>query len=196
MKVVAFNGSPRKEGNTEQLIKMVFAELEKEGIDTEFVQLGGKKIQGCKACYQCFQNKDNKCVFKNDFFNECFEKMIEADGIILGSPTYFSNVSTEIKALIDRAGLVAIANDYILKRKVGAAVVAVRRAGAITTFDAINKLFFINQMIVPGSIYWNLGVGREKGDVNADDEGVKTMKVLGENIAWLLKKIGKDVSRH
>ena len=196
MKVVAFNGSPRKEGNTEQLIKMVFAELEKEGIDTEFVQLGGKKIQGCKACYQCFQNKDNKCVFKNDFFNECFEKMIGADGIILGSPTYFSNVSTEIKALIDRAGLVAIANDYILKRKVGAAVVAVRRAGAITTFDAINKLFFINQMIVPGSIYWNLGVGREKGDVNADDEGVKTMKVLGENIAWLLKKIGKDVSRH
>ena len=196
MKVVAFNGSPRKEGNTEQLIKMVFAELEKEGIDTEFVQLGGKKIQGCKACYQCFQNKDNKCVFKNDFFNECFEKMIEADGIILGSPTYFSNVSTEIKALIDRAGLVAIANDYILKRKVGAAVVAVRRAGAITTFDAINKLFFINQMIVPGSIYWNLGVGREKGDVKADDEGVKTMKVLGENIAWLLKKIGKDVSRH
>ena len=168
---------------------MVFAELEKEGIETELVQLGGQKIKGCIACYQCFQNKDKRCAVKNDILNECVEKMAEADGIILGSPTYFSNVSTEIKALIDRSGLVAIANDYMFKRKVGAAVVAVRRAGATDTFDAINKLFFINQMIVPGSVYWNLGFGLQKGDVEEDEEGKKTMKILGENMAWLLKKI-------
>jgi len=189
MKVVAFNGSPRKGGNTELLIKAVFEELEKEGIETELIQLGSKKIHGCVACYKCFQNKDQSCVFKNDIFNECFEKMIEADGIIIGSPTYFSNVSTEVKALIDRSGLVAIANDHMFKRKIGAAVVAVRRAGATDVFDAINKLFFINQMIVPGSLYWNLGFGLEKGDVKGDDEGMNTMKVLGENMAWLLNKI-------
>ena len=115
--------------------------------------------------------------------------MFEADGIIIGSPTYFSNVSTEVKALIDRAGFVAIANDRLLKRKVGAAVVAVRRAGAANVFDAINKLFLINQMIVPGSVYWNLGIGLKEGDVNKDEEGLNTMKDLGENMSWLLKKI-------
>jgi len=189
MKVIAFNGSPRKNGNTEQLINMVFAELEKEGIDTELIQIGGKDIRGCTACYKCFENKDKHCAVKNDILNECLDKMIEADAIILGSPTYFSNVSTEIKALIDRAGLVAIANDHMFKRKIGAAVVAVRRAGAMNAFDAINKLFFINQMIVPGSTYWNVGVGLKKGDVKDDKEGMNTMKILGENMAWLLKKI-------
>ena len=110
--------------------------------------------------------------------------MIDADGIILGTPTYFSNVSTEIKALIDRAGLVAIANDQMFKRKVGAAVVAVRRAGATDAFDAINKLFLINQMIIPGSVYWNMGFGLQRGAVAEDEEGLKIMKTLGENIAW------------
>ncbi len=189
MKVVAFNGSPRKDGNTAMLINQVFEGLEKEGIKTEFIQLGGKQIRGCMACYKCFQNKDQYCAFKNDILNECLERIVEADGIILGSPTYFSNVSSEMKALIDRAGLVAIANDYMFKRKVGAAVVAVRRAGATDVFDAINKVFFINQMIVPGSVYWNLGFGLEKGEVKDDDEGMNTMKVLGENMGWLLKKI-------
>ena len=189
MKVVAFNGSPRKNGNTELLINAVFAQLQKEGIETELIQVGGKKIRGCIACYQCFQNKDQRCAVGDDIFNECMEKMVEADGIILGSPTYFSNVSAEIKALIDRSGLVSIANGYVFKRKIGAAVVAVRRAGATDVFDTINKLFFINQMIVPGSVYWNLGVGREKEEAKSDDEGMNTMKVLGENMAWLLKKI-------
>ena len=189
MKVIAFNGSPRKDGNTAMLINRVLEELEKEGIETEFIQLGGKQIRGCMACYKCFQNKDQRCSYKNDILNECLEKMIEADGIILGSPTYFSNVSTEIKALIDRTGLVSMANDHLLKRKIGAAVVAVRRAGATAVFDAINKLFFINQMIVPGSVYWNLGFGLEKEEVKGDNEGMNTMKVLGENMAWLLNKI-------
>ncbi len=189
MKVIAFNGSPRKNGNTAMLINRVFEELEKEGVATELIQLGGQNIRGCRACRKCFENKDRRCVVKDDILNDCLEKMFDADGIILGSPTYFSNVSSEIKALIDRSGLVAIANDYILKRKVGAAVVAVRRAGATDTFDAINKLFFINQMIVPASVYWNLGIGAGEREVKDDDEGMNTMKVLGENMAWLLKKV-------
>jgi len=189
MKVVAFNGSARKDGNTAILINNVFQELDKEGIGTELIQFAGKKIRGCIACMKCFENKDQRCANKDDVLNECLEKMIEADGIILGSPTYFSNVSTEIKALIDRAGLVAIANDHMFKRKVGAAVVAVRRAGSVSVFDAINYFFFINQFIVPGSIYWNMGIGLDKGDVEKDEEGIQTMKVLGENMAWLLKKL-------
>jgi len=187
MKAVAFNGSARKDGNTAVLIRTVFEELEKEGIETELVQLAGRKIRGCTACFKCFTNKDQRCSVKEDYANECIEKMLAADAVILGSPTYFADVTAELKALIDRAGLVAIANDSMLRRKVGAAVVAVRRGGAIHAFDTINHFFFINQMIVPGSVYWNMGVGLEKGEVAKDEEGLRTMKVLGENMAWLLK---------
>ena len=189
MKVVAFNGSARKDGNTAILINYVLRELEQEGIETELVQLAGKKIRGCIACMKCWENKDQRCSVTNDVLNECIEKMIAADGIILGSPTYFANVSTELKALIDRAGMTSIANDRMFKRKVGAAVVAVRRGGAIHVFNSINHFFFIGQMIVPGSTYWNMGFGLDKGEVEKDDEGVSTMKGLGENMAWLLKKI-------
>jgi multimeric flavodoxin WrbA len=190
LKVVAFNGSPRKKGNTAMLIRAVLEELRQEGIETEMVQLGGRKIHGCTACGECFKNKDGRCVIDNDILNECVGKMAEADGIIIGSPTYFANVSAEVKALIDRAGFVALANGHLLRRKVGAAVVAVRRAGATNVFDAINKFFFINQVVVPGSVYWNLGVGLSEEEVKDDNEGMKTMKVLGENMAWLLKRIG------
>jgi multimeric flavodoxin WrbA len=190
MKVVAFNGSARKNGNTVTLINGVLEELKKTGIETELFQLAGKKIRGCKACYQCFKNKDNRCAVDDDVLNECVEKMVDADGIILGSPVYFSDVTTEMKALMDRAGLVAIANGGIYKRKVGAAVVVARRAGTIHTFDSLNHFFFINQMIVPGSSYWNVGFGREKGEVEKDEEGLRTMATLGENMAWLLGKIG------
>ncbi|MEE9118262.1 MAG: flavodoxin family protein [Calditrichia bacterium] len=189
MKVVAFNGSARKNGNTAILTKIVLGELEKDGIETELVQLAGKKIRGCIACMKCWENKDQRCSVTDDVLNSCIEKMIEADGIILGSPTYFANVSTELKALIDRAGMTSIANDRMFKRKVGAAVVAVRRAGAIHVFNSINHFFFIGQMIVPGSIYWNMGFGLDKGEVEKDEEGLDTMKVLGENMVWLLKKI-------
>jgi multimeric flavodoxin WrbA len=189
MKVVAFNGSARKDGNTAILIRHVFRELEKQEIETEMVQLSGSRIHGCIACMKCFENKDQRCSVKNDIANSCIEKMVDADGIILGSPTYFANVSTEMKALIDRAGMVSRANSDMLARKVGAAVVAVRRAGAIHVFNSINHFFFIGQMIVPGSSYWNLGMGRQKGEVEKDDEGIKTMKDLGRNIAWLLEKI-------
>ena len=188
MKVTAFNGSPRMDGNTAQLIKHVFEALEAEGIETELYQLGGRKIRGCAACFGCVRNKDGKCAV-DDAVNECIEKMVESDGIILGSPTYFADVTAEMKALIDRAGLVSRVNGDMLKRKVGAAVVAVRRAGSIHVFDSINHFFLIGQMIVPGSIYWNMGIGREKGDVKDDEEGVETMRRLGENMAWLLKRI-------
>ncbi|MBI4710495.1 MAG: flavodoxin family protein [Nitrospirae bacterium] len=191
MKVIAFNGSARKDGNTAILVRHVFKELNKKGIKTEMVQLSGKKIRGCIACYKCWKNKDRRCAVKNDIVNECIKKMLEADGIILASPTYFADVSTELKALIDRAGMVSRANGDMFRRKAGAAVVAERRGGAIHVFDTINHFFLIGQMIVPGSIYWNMGVGREKGEVEKDEEGLKTMQVLGENMAWLMKKIGK-----
>ena len=189
MKAVAFCGSARKNGNTAILVNHVFRELEKEGIETELMQFAGKKIRGCIACYKCFENKDQRCSVTHDVLNSCIEKMIEADGIILASPTYFANVSTELKALIDRSGMTSIANEGMLKRKVGAAVVAVRRGGSIHAFNAINHFFFIGQMIVPGSNYWNMGFGKDKGDVEKDEEGLLTMKALGENMAWLLKKI-------
>jgi multimeric flavodoxin WrbA len=187
MKVVAFNGSARKDGNTAILIKYVFDELEKEGINTELIQLAGKPIHGCTACFGCFNKKNKQCVRHDDDVNKYIEKMLEADAIILGSPVYFSNMSSELKALIDRVGFVQRANDNMLRRKIGAPVVAVRRAGAVFTCDAINHFFFISEMVVPGSSYWNLGVGREAGEVKNDLEGEKTMRDLGKNMAWLLK---------
>jgi len=189
MKVIAFNGSARKDGNTAGLIRSVLKELEAEGISTELEQLAGKQIQGCIACYECFKNQDRHCAVKKDMLNECIDKMLEADGIILGSPTYFANVSTNIKSLIDRSGLVAKSNKEMFARKVGAAVVAVRRAGAIHVFNSINHFFFINQMVVPGSSYWNIGLGLNPGDVEKDDEGIRTMETLGKNMAWVMKKI-------
>jgi multimeric flavodoxin WrbA len=190
MKAVAFNGSSRKDGNTAILLNYVLAELRKEGIDTELVQLAGKNVRGCTACRKCFAAKDKQCSgVKNDMVNACIAKMIEADAIILGSPVYYSDLTAGMKALIERAGFVSKANDELFKRKVGAAVVAVRRAGAIHAFDSINHFFFINQMIVPGSSYWNIGIGRDIGEVEGDAEGVQTMKTLGQNMAWLLKKL-------
>ncbi len=189
MKVIAFNGSARKDGNTAILVRRVFAELEKEGIETELVQFAGQTIRGCTACGQCFKNKNQQCAVTGDIVNDSIAKMVAADGIILASPTYFADISAEMKALIDRAGYVAKANDELFRRKVGAAVVAVRRGGSIHAFDSINHFFLISQMIIPGSCYWNMGFGLNKGEVEQDEEGLKTMQTLGQNMAWLLKKI-------
>ena len=189
MKVVAFSGSARKNGNTAILVNHVFRELEKEGIRTELFQLAGKKIRGCIACYKCFEKKNRRCSVEKDVVNDCIPMMLEAEGIILASPTYFSDVSSEMKALIDRAGMVSRANEDMLKRKVGAAVAVHRRGGAIHSFDTMNHFFFIGQMIVPGSSYWNFAVGRDIGDVEKDEEGIQTMKQLGQNMAWVLKKL-------
>uniref|UniRef100_I2Q5T0 Multimeric flavodoxin WrbA n=1 Tax=Desulfovibrio sp. U5L TaxID=596152 RepID=I2Q5T0_9BACT len=189
MNVLAINGSARKDGNTAIMLRTAMAEIEAEGIGTEMVQLHGKVIQGCIACMQCWEKKDGHCVVKKDMLNEIMDKMVAADGLLIGSPTYFANVSSNVKSIIDRAGMVALANDNLLARKVGAAVVAVRRGGAIHVFNSINHFYFINQVVVPGSSYWNLGRGLEPGDVEKDDEGLLTMRNLGRNMAWVLKKL-------
>jgi len=189
MKVVAFNGSPRAEGNTHILINIVFEELMKEGIECEMVHIGRRLIRGCAACYKCFEKKDGHCIFKDDIINECIDKMRDAQGIILGSPTYFSNVTTEMKALIDRAGMVGRANPGLYRRKVGASVVAVRRSGSNHVFSSLNYFFLIAEMIIPGSNYWNSGVGRNIGDVEQDEEGIQVMRTLGQNMAWLMERV-------
>jgi multimeric flavodoxin WrbA len=189
MKVIGINGSPRKNGNTSILIKAVFHELKKEGIETELINIALKPVRGCKGCYKCLKNQNKRCVFDDDIVNECIEKMITADGIILGSPTYFTDVTAEMKALIDRAGTVSITNGSILKHKVGGSVVAVRRGGAIHAFDTMNHFMHYMQMYLVGASYWNMAYGFETGEVNNDKEGMENMKTLGENMAYLLKKI-------
>jgi multimeric flavodoxin WrbA len=188
MKVLGINGSPHREGNTSLLIKEVFKPLEEAGFETEIFQLGGKQVHGCTACGKCRETPANKCYIKNDAINECIVKMEEADAIIIGSPVYFSNVTTEIKALIDCAGYVTRAN-FSLKHKIGAGVIAVRRAGSIMAYNNINDFLLISQMIVPGASYWNMGIGKAPGDVLKDEEGLATMQNLGENMAWLMKKL-------
>lgn len=189
MKVVAFSGSARKGGNTADLLNLVLQDIKAAGIETELVELAGKPINGCIACFKCFKNKDGRCAVETDIVNDCIARMREADGIILGSPTYFADVSASMKALIERSGMVSRANGDMFKRKVGAGVVAVRRAGASHVFSSLNYFFLIGQMIVVGSSYWNIGIGREPGEAAKDEEGVKTMRDLGTNMAWLIKKL-------
>ena len=183
IKVVAFNGSPRKNGNTSCLINVVLDELKKEGIKTEEVHVGKTQIHGCMGCMQCFEKKDGECVLKNDSVNGWIKKVQEADGIILGSPVYCADLSAQIKAFIDRVGLVCVANGSLLKRKVGASVLAVRRAGALPAFHSLNSFYTIQEMIIVGSSYWNMGFGLKEGDVEKDEEGIRTMRNLG--IKWL-----------
>ena len=192
MKVVLFNGSPRKEGVTDKCLNLVMDELKSAGVEVDYNWIGMDKLQGCISCYQCLQNRDKRCAFKTDKINEYIEKMLEADGIILGSPTYFADTATRMKALIERAGLVSKVNGDLLKHKVGAAVVAVRRAGATHVFSSINYFFLINQMFVVGSSYWNLGLNPNVTNPEVfqkDAEGVATFKNLGKNFAFLLQKL-------
>ncbi len=186
MKVVAFNGSPRRDGNTVIMINHVFRGLEKEGIETELVQLSDKAIHGCIACDRCVKNIDRRCAVKKDAANEYIEKMLGADGIILASPVYFQDVTSEMKALIDRVGYVARNNGRMLKKKVGASVVAVRRSGGVHTLDTMDHFFLAMQIVIVGRA---LGVGREKGDVEKDAEGVNLAKSLGQRMAWVLGKL-------
>jgi len=190
MKVVAFNGSPRVNGNTLQSLKIVLSELEKAGIETEIVQLGGRKVFGCLACGKCGETKDNRCARKDDEMNTFIQKIEDADGIIIGSPTYFSNVTTEVKALIDRCGYVSKSNGgAMLRGKVGASVVSARRAGSTFTYSAINFFFGIAEMIICSSNYWNMTLSRDPGDIQNDAEGIQTFQVLGKNMAKLLNQV-------
>jgi multimeric flavodoxin WrbA len=189
MKAIAINGSPRPGGNTEIMLKKVLEPLEAAGWSTEYLRIGGKPLRGCIACFKCFENRNARCSVEKDGMNEYLEKIYAADAVILGSPTYFTDVTPELKALMDRTGFVALANGALLKGKIGAAVVAVRRGGATHVFDTINHMFLMSSMIVPGSIYWNLGMGLDKGQVLGDDEAMRNMKHLGQTIAWLGKAI-------
>jgi multimeric flavodoxin WrbA len=188
-KVVAFNGSPRKDGNTSILIGHIFAELENEGITTELVQVGKKKIRGCTACMKCFEKKDGHCVFDDDIVNTCIDKMVDADGVILGSPVYFLDVTAEMKGLIDRAGFVSMANGGLYRRRVGMAVAAVRRSGGSRTIDTMLHFLLAGGMVIPG--FPVIGVGREIGDVNRDEEGIGRARDAGKNMAWLIKTMEK-----
>lgn len=189
MKVVAFNGSPKKEGNTYHAIKIVTKELEKENIDIEIIHVGNKSIRGCTACGQCIKNKNEKCVLQGDEVNEWIQKMKEADGIILGSPVYYSSISGTMKAFLDRSFYVTGVNDSILRHKVGASVVAVRRSGGLTTFNELNNYINYSEMIMPNSNYWNVIHGTKPGEALKDEEGIQIMRVLGKNMAWCLKLI-------
>ena len=186
MKVVAFNGSPRRSGNTEQMIEKVFEVLQNQGIVCERIDIAHQPLRGCTACYGCVKNKEH-CVLP-DHFNEWFDKAKAADALLIGSPTYFANVTAETKAFLDRLGLVARVTGALIRKPLGV-VVAVRRGGAVPAFDAINRVGQINQMMIVGSSYWNFAVGMEKGQVLDDEEGMKNMQNLGENMAWLLQKL-------
>jgi len=188
MKVVAFNGSARADGNTAIMLRAVLGEIAAAGIETELVQLAGKRFAGCTACLKCAETKDNRCSgLKDDGLNACIEHMLEAQAIILGSPTYYANCTATMQALMERAGYATRKSGNPLARKLGAAVVVARRAGAIHAFDSINHWFQINEMLVVGSSYWNIGIGREPGDVEGDAEGLETMRTLGRNMAWALQ---------
>lgn len=189
MKLIAINGSPRKGGNTEALLEAVIAPVRQAGIETELIQIGGKGIKGCLGCYTCQKRKDSRCSQNDDMLNACLEKVIAADALLLGSPTYFTDVTADMKAFIDRVGFVTRANGNLLRRKVGAGIVAVRRAGATHALDTMTHLFQISGMIMPGSSYWTMGYGLQPREALSDQEGVATMQALGENIAWLMQKL-------
>ncbi|MDU2065394.1 MAG: flavodoxin family protein [Sporomusaceae bacterium] len=191
MKVLGINGSARRNGNTAILLNKVFAELQQAGIETEMLQLGGEGIQGCMACYGCVNSRDQKCVITEDIVNISLQKMMAADGIILGSPTYFADVTSDMKAFIDRVGFVSRANGGLLKHKAGAAVVAVRRGGALHAFDTMQHFLHISEMFLVGANYWNFAYGRDIGEVEQDQEAMENMKVLGRNMAYLMQKLAK-----
>jgi multimeric flavodoxin WrbA len=186
MKVIGFNGSPRKDGNTFDLLQLVLEEIGKQGIETELVQLSAKPIHGCRACYKCFDNQDQRCSVKDDAVNEYIEKMMACQGIILGSPSYFQGTTPEMKALIDRAGFVGVANDKMYNGKVGASVCSFRRTGGMHTIETMNHFFFSNEIIIVGRA---LCVARDRGEVTKDEEGIEQAKTLGRRIVWLLNRL-------
>jgi multimeric flavodoxin WrbA len=189
MKVLAFNGSPNKQGNTWHAISMVAAELEKENIATEIVHVGNKSIRGCVACGQCLKNKNEQCIQSEDEVNDWIQKMKHADGIIFGSPVHYAAMAGTMKSFMDRAFYVAGVNGGMLRHKVGAAVVAVRRSGGLPTFDQLNNFINYSEMLIPTSNYWNVIHGARPGEVTQDEEGKQIMRVLGKNMAWLLKLV-------
>ncbi len=186
MKIIGFNGSPRKDGNNSALMTYLLNEVEREDVDTELIQLSAKPIHGCIACYRCFENQDQRCAVQTDAANEYIEKMMAAQGIVLGSPSYFQDVTAEMKALVDRAGFVGLANGRMYKNKVGGSLSCFRRSGGMHTIETMNHFFFSNEFVIAGRA---MSVAREKGDVEKDEEGIEAAKTLGRRMAWLVKKL-------
>jgi multimeric flavodoxin WrbA len=189
MKVVAFNGSPRKKGNTTGCLNTVFEALNRAGIETEMILVGKNKIRGCMACYTCLEKQNEKCVYDDDPVNEWIQTMKAADGILLGSPVHFSGVAGTMKSFLDRAFFVSSMNGNLFRHKVGASVAAVRRSGGLPTIATLNHYIHYSEMFMPSANYWNVAHGAEPGEMERDDEGKQIMEVLGRNMAWLLKVI-------
>lgn len=187
MKVIGINGSARKDGNTAMIMQVVLDELKKAGITTALLQLAGQEIKPCRGCFACKGKK--QCIIQDDVFHDYWQSMVAAEGILLGSPVYSADVSATMKALLERAGVIAATNPGLLQHKVGAAVVAVRRGGGMTAVDTLNHFFLNKEMILPGSTYWNIVYGKDIGDVQGDEEGMANMRNLGKNMAWLLKRM-------
>ncbi|MBU0927083.1 MAG: flavodoxin family protein [Spirochaetes bacterium] len=187
MKVIAINGSPKEKGNTFTAIDAVFGELRNEGIECEIIHVGDKAVRGCIGCGQCRKNRDGKCALKDDGVNGWIERMRVADGLLLGSPVYFSAIAGTMKCFLDRAFYVAGSNGGLFRHKVGASVVADRRAGGVAAFDQLNHYVTYAEMFMPGSCYWNVAFGGAAGEALQDEEGMQAMRVLGRNMAWLLR---------
>ena len=189
MRVLGISGSPRCGGNTDILVNAALEVMAGEGIETEFLSLSDRPIKPCVACRGCFASDTIRCVQKDPAFEGVLDKFVAADGVLIGSPVYFGSATPQVMALMDRVGFVARKHPQLLRRKAGAAIVVARRAGQNFTFAQLNYFFLISEMIVPGSSYWNIAFGREKGEVLKDAEGMETVKTLARNMAWLVKKL-------
>ena len=187
MRLAAFNGSSRKNGNTRILLEIICDEAHKAGIDSEIISLSDFPLRGCLGCFVC--KGQARCTAIDDGFNDCFAEMREADGIVLGSPVYSADVSALMKAFLERAGMVCASNPGLLRRKAGAAVAAVRRAGGLNTIDSMNHFLLNKEVVLAGSTYWNMVYGKDPGDVRRDEEGMRNMRNLGENLAWLMRRL-------
>ncbi len=187
LKVVAVNGSPRKEGNSFHALTGVGRQLQEHNIDFEILHIGNQMVRGCLACGICAKNRDEKCSITNDPVNESIQQLKAADGIILASPVYYAGIAGTMKCFLDRVFYVAGSNGGLFRQKVAAAVVAVRRTGGSSTFDSLNHYLTYSEMILATSNYWNITHGRTPGEVLQDAEGVQIMDLLGKNMAWLLK---------
>jgi len=187
MKVVAFNGSPRKEGNTYTGIKIITNILNSENIETEIIHVGNKTIRGCLACSKCEEMMNERCII-NDEINSWIQIMKNADGIIIGSPTHSSAIAGTMKSFLDRAFYVTHVNKNLLRHKVGISVVAARRSGGVPVFNQLNNYLNYSEMMMPTSSYWSVIFGSKPGEAIEDKEGVQIMQVLAQNMVMALKQ--------
>ena len=188
MKVIAINGSPKENGNTAQALQILLAEVEKKGIDTELITIGNNMIHGCIGCGKCRDAQKGICVaFPNDAVNELLPKLIAADAMVLGSPTYFAGINGTMKSFLDRVFYVAFGHGGLFRLKYGVAVAVLRRGGGTAAFDELNKYFQISEMTIASGCYWTAVHGRVPGELLQDLEGLRVLRVQGRNLAYLMQ---------